>query len=66
VEEFALLDRILTGGARRNGRNRPGGIVAMLLKKRFLSSPWSFALTLRQYAQADPGRGLAARHRLGG
>ena len=59
VEKFALLDRILADSARRNGRDRPGGIVAMLLKKRFLSSPWSFALTLRQYTQADPGRGLA-------
>ena len=59
VEKFALLDRILTDSARRNGRDRPGGIVAMLLKKRFLSSPWSFALTLRQYTEADPGRGLA-------
>ena len=59
VEKFALLDRILTDSARRNGRDRPGGIVAMLLKKRFLSSPWSFALTLRQYTEAGPGRGLA-------
>ena len=38
---------ILAESARRNGRDRSGGIVAMLLKKRFLSSPWSFALTLR-------------------
>jgi superfamily II DNA or RNA helicase len=59
VEKFALLDRILADSAQRNGRDRPGGIVAMLLKKRFLSSPWSFALTLRQYTEADPGRGLA-------
>ena len=58
VEKFALLDRILTESARRNGRDRSGGIVAMLLKKRFLSSPWSFALTLRQYTEAEPGRGL--------
>ena len=58
VEKFALLDRILPESARRNGRDKSGGIVAMLLKKRFLSSPWSFALTLRQYTEADPGRGL--------
>ena len=32
----------------------------MLLKKRFLSSPWSFALTLRQYTESDSGRGLDA------
>jgi len=59
VAKFALLDRILTDSARLNRRDRSGGIVAMLLKKRFLSSPWSFALTLREYTQADPGRGLA-------
>ena len=58
MEKFALLDRVLTESARRNGRDRSGGIVAMLLKKRFLSSPWSFALTLGQYTEADPGRGL--------
>lgn len=58
VEKFALLDRVLTEIARLNGRDRSGGIVAMLLKKRFLSSPWSFALTLRQYTEAEPGRGL--------
>ena len=58
VEKFALLDRILTESARRNGRDKSGGIVAMLLKKRFLSSPWSFALTLQQYTEADSGRGL--------
>jgi superfamily II DNA or RNA helicase len=58
VEKFALLDRVLTESTRRNGRDKSGGIVAMLLKKRFLSSPWSFALTLGQYTEADPGRGL--------
>ena len=60
VTEFALLDRILADSVRRNGRDGSGGIVAMLLKKRFLSSPWSFALTLRQYTAADPGGGLDA------
>ena len=55
MEKFALLDRILAESARRNGRDRSGGIVAMLLKKRFLSSPWSFALTLRQYTEAGAG-----------
>jgi superfamily II DNA or RNA helicase len=59
VEKFALLDRILAESARRNRRDRSGGIVAMLLKKRFLSSPWSFALTLQKYTEADPGHGLA-------
>jgi superfamily II DNA or RNA helicase len=54
VREFALLDQILAQSARAGGGRRgSAGIVAMLLKKRFLSSPWSFALTLRGYAAAD-------------
>ena len=60
VATFALLDRILAESARRNGRDKSGGIVAILLKKRFLSSPWSFALTLQQYTETDSGRGLDA------
>jgi superfamily II DNA or RNA helicase len=59
VEKFALLDRILSASARANGRNQAGGIVAMLLKKRFLSSPWSFAQTMQLYLESDgTGRGL--------
>ena len=54
-EHFALLDRILTESARRNRRGRSGDIVAMLLKKRFLSSPWSFARTLELYEHAGTG-----------
>ena len=54
VRAFALLDQILTESARAGGGKRgSAGIVAMLLKKRFLSSPWSFALTLRGYTEAD-------------
>ncbi|OLR90305.1 DISARM system SNF2-like helicase DrmD [Actinokineospora bangkokensis] len=49
---FALLDRILADSARANGRGHAGGLVAMLLKKRFLSSPWAFARTLELYEQA--------------
>ncbi|WP_194829026.1 DISARM system SNF2-like helicase DrmD [Nocardia sp. XZ_19_231] len=49
-EKFALLERILKDSARKNGRKgQSGDIVAMLLKKRFLSSPWSFAKTLELY-----------------
>lgn len=51
-EKFALLDRLLTESARKNGKARSGDIVAMLLKKRFLSSPWSFARTLELYESA--------------
>jgi superfamily II DNA or RNA helicase len=59
VEKFALLDQILYASARANGRNQSGGIVAMLFKKRFLSSPWSFALTLHEYVTSDgAGQGL--------
>ena len=59
VEKFALLDRILNASARANGRNQAGGIVAMLLKKRFLSSPWSFAQTMQLYLESDgTGQGL--------
>jgi superfamily II DNA or RNA helicase len=50
--QFAVLDRIVTESARANRKGRSGGIVAMLLKKRFLSSPWSFARTLELYEQA--------------
>ncbi len=50
--QFSALDRILTDSARANGKRRSGDIVAILLKKRFLSSPWSFARTLEQYEQA--------------
>jgi superfamily II DNA or RNA helicase len=60
VERFALLDGILAESARRNGRGKSGGIVAMLMKKRFLSSPWSFAQTLRHYTESDSGSGLEA------
>ncbi|WP_160049932.1 DISARM system SNF2-like helicase DrmD [Nocardiopsis sp. FR4] len=50
--QFTLLERILTESARANGKKRSGDIVAMLLKKRFLSSPWAFARTLELYEQA--------------
>lgn len=51
-EQFALLERLLAESARANGKKRAGDIVGMLLKKRFLSSPWSFARTLELYEQA--------------
>ena len=60
AEKFALLDAILAESARRNGRGKSGGIVAMLFKKRFLSSPWSFAQTLRHYTESDGGSGIEA------
>jgi superfamily II DNA or RNA helicase len=59
-QQFRLLDRILTESAQANGNRRSGDLVALLLKKRFLSSPWSFALTLGLYDEAaSTGRQLA-------
>ncbi|MDO5696759.1 MAG: DISARM system SNF2-like helicase DrmD [Dermatophilus congolensis] len=50
-ETFADLDRLLTEGARAE-RRRSLDIVSLLLKKRFLSSPWAFGLTLEAYRDA--------------
>ena len=47
VQKFALLDRSSPRAPGATGAARSGGIVAMLMKKRFLSSPWSFAQTLQ-------------------
>ncbi|UEJ84570.1 DISARM system SNF2-like helicase DrmD [Brachybacterium halotolerans subsp. kimchii] len=54
-QAFGELDRILTQSADRNGRKRSGDIVSMLLKKRFLSSPWAFARTMSLYQEASAG-----------
>jgi superfamily II DNA or RNA helicase len=51
-QAFQRLDNLLTASARRNGRKRGGDIVSMLLKKRFLSSPWAFAQTMSLYDEA--------------
>ncbi|WP_256842152.1 DISARM system SNF2-like helicase DrmD [Ornithinimicrobium cryptoxanthini] len=51
-EAFAGLDRILSESARANQRGRSGDIVSMLLKKRFLSSPFAFGSTMSRYLQA--------------
>ncbi|MEU4568996.1 DISARM system SNF2-like helicase DrmD [Micromonospora sp. NPDC023956] len=51
-EMFALLDRILTESAKANGTGESGDITAMLFKKRFLSSPWAFGMTLQSYLAA--------------
>ncbi|PWF84030.1 DNA helicase [Kocuria rosea] len=52
-ERFEKLARILADSARANGKKSSGDIVAMLLKKRFLSSPWAFARTLKHYEAAS-------------
>ncbi|WP_225220238.1 DISARM system SNF2-like helicase DrmD [Oerskovia merdavium] len=50
---FDLLDGLLTKSARANGMKASGDIVAMLLKKRFLSSPYAFGTTLANYRAAQ-------------
>lgn len=57
-EMFALLDDIVTQSAKLNGTKPGGDIVSMLLKKRFLSSPYAFGQTLSHYLDAKGGRGL--------
>jgi superfamily II DNA or RNA helicase len=52
---FDRLDDLLARRARANGRRRSGDIVALLLKKRFLSSPWAFGRTLESYDRAGAG-----------
>lgn len=58
-ENFALLDEIVTRSAKRNGAKPGGDIVTMLLKKRFLSSPFAFGQTLSRYISSRAGRGLS-------
>ncbi len=45
-EMFSLLDDIVTRSAKKNGTKPGGDIVTMLLKKRFLSSPFAFGMTI--------------------
>lgn len=56
---FALLDGIVTRSAKLNGTKPTGDIVTMLLKKRFLSSPFAFGMTLSNYLASKAGRGLS-------
>ncbi|MET8208357.1 DISARM system SNF2-like helicase DrmD [Streptomyces sp. NPDC005373] len=52
-QQFERLEHLLAESARANGKRSGGDIVSMLLKKRFLSSPWSFACTLELYESAE-------------
>ncbi len=55
---YATLDGLLRESGRSQG-HRHLDIAALLLKKRFLSSPWAFARTLEGYLdQSVPGGGL--------
>lgn len=59
---FTLLDEIVTKSAKLNGTKLTGDIVTMLLKKRFLSSPFAFGMTLSNYLASKAGRGLSEDH----
>jgi len=56
---FERLDRIVGASAKRNGTKPGGDIVTMLLKKRFLSSPYAFGQTVSHYLSVRGGRGLS-------
>jgi superfamily II DNA or RNA helicase len=58
-ESFSLLDNIVTKSAKQNGTKPTGDIVTMLLKKRFLSSPFAFGMTLSHYLSSKAARGLS-------
>jgi SNF2 family DNA or RNA helicase len=58
-EMFSLLDDIVTRSAKKNGTKPGGDIVTMLLKKRFLSSPFGFGMTISHYLHSRAGRGLS-------
>jgi superfamily II DNA or RNA helicase len=56
---FATLDRILRDSAAANRTGASGDITAMLFKKRFLSSPWAFGMTLSAYLDAHTTTGAS-------
>lgn len=56
---FAELDSLLKASARQKGGRRSLDIAGLLLKKRFLSSPWAFSRTLAGYVEAAPGAAWA-------
>lgn len=53
-EMFALLNDLLKASARQKGGRRSLDIAGLLLKKRFISSPWAFARTLATYTSSAP------------
>ena len=56
---FSLLNDIVVKSAKLNGTKPGGDIVTMLLKKRFLSSPYAFGQTLSHYVGSRVSAGLA-------
>ncbi|HWK25185.1 MAG TPA: DISARM system SNF2-like helicase DrmD [Solirubrobacter sp.] len=56
---FSVLDDIVTKSAKLNGTGAGGDIVTLLLKKRFLSSPFAFGMTLTSYLSSRARHGLS-------
>ncbi len=56
---FSELDDIVWKSAKLNGTKPSGDIVTILLKKRFLSSPFAFGQTLAHYLSVRPANRLA-------
>lgn len=54
-QTFEKLDRIISESANQNGTRAGSDLFSMLIKKRLLSSPWSFALTLETYNGRNQG-----------
>jgi superfamily II DNA or RNA helicase len=51
-ERYAELDALLKESARGREGEQALGVASLLLRKRFLSSPWSFSTTVAAYCQA--------------
>ena len=54
-DHFEQLTSILAASAEQAGRKGAGDIVGLILKKRFLSSPWALGRTLEAYRLARAG-----------
>jgi superfamily II DNA or RNA helicase len=55
---FSALDEIVRASAKLNDAKPGSDIVTMLLKKRFMSSPYAFGQTLARYMNSRDGSGL--------
>ncbi|HIV57446.1 MAG TPA: DISARM system SNF2-like helicase DrmD [Candidatus Stackebrandtia faecavium] len=51
-QHYALLESVLKASARASGKTAAADLMSLLLKKRFFSSPWSFAQTMTLYDEA--------------
>ncbi len=55
---FSTLDGILRASAKLNDTKPGSDIISMLLKKRFMSSPYAFGKTLAHYMNSRDGTGI--------